>query len=119
MAIQVTTRQLHAKVSEFLGRVRHGHETFIITSRGNPVAALVPIDDLDRLETDMKSIEEVTRNPEHESARRPRTAIEPSDDALREFARLSLDRRDVLVKLAEVVEELRPVVAALDRLGRV
>ncbi len=49
MTIITGTAEVKARLSELLGRVRHGRERVIITRRGKPVAALVSIDDLRRI----------------------------------------------------------------------
>lgn len=49
MNVTTGTAEVKARLSEFLGRVRHGGERVIITRRGKPVAAIVSMDDLRRL----------------------------------------------------------------------
>jgi len=44
------TADIKARLSELIGRVAHRHERLIILRRGKPVAAIVSIDDLRRLE---------------------------------------------------------------------
>ena len=50
MNVTTGTAEVKARLSEFLGRVRHGRERVIIARRGKPVAALISMDDLRRLE---------------------------------------------------------------------
>jgi prevent-host-death family protein len=37
------------QLGQLVGRVRHGHEHFVISEYGEPAAALVPIEELDEL----------------------------------------------------------------------
>ncbi|WP_285500096.1 type II toxin-antitoxin system Phd/YefM family antitoxin [Actinokineospora sp. NBRC 105648] len=46
MPISVASNQL----GEVVSRVEHAHERVVLTGHGQPVAAIVPIDDLRRLE---------------------------------------------------------------------
>ncbi len=50
MTLSVDTSQVKAQLSEFIGRVAFGHERVLVLRRGKPVAALVSIEDLRRLE---------------------------------------------------------------------
>lgn len=45
------TADVKARLSEFISRVRYGRERIVIARRGKPVAALIGIDDLHRLES--------------------------------------------------------------------
>jgi prevent-host-death family protein len=44
------TAEVKSRLSEIIGRVRHGDERIIVTRRGIHVAALISIEDLERLE---------------------------------------------------------------------
>jgi len=58
MTLTVDTSQVKAQLSEFIGRVAFGHERVLVLRRGKPVAALVSVEDLRRLEvTDAISAE--------------------------------------------------------------
>jgi prevent-host-death family protein len=46
----IGTAEIKARLSEFIGRVRHNRERIIIARRGKPAAALISMDDLARLE---------------------------------------------------------------------
>jgi prevent-host-death family protein len=50
MTLSVDTSQVKAQLSEFIGRVAFGHERVLVLRRGKPVAALVSVEDLRRLE---------------------------------------------------------------------
>jgi prevent-host-death family protein len=50
MTLSVDTSQVKAQLSEFIGRVAFGHERVLVLRRGKPVAALVTVEDLRRLE---------------------------------------------------------------------
>ena len=50
MTLTVDTSQMKAQLSEFIGRVAFGHERLLVLRRGKPVAALVTVEDLRRLE---------------------------------------------------------------------
>jgi prevent-host-death family protein len=50
MTLTVDTSQLKAQLSEFIGRVTFGRERILVLRRGKPVAALVSVEDLARLE---------------------------------------------------------------------
>ncbi|MBI3979311.1 MAG: type II toxin-antitoxin system Phd/YefM family antitoxin [Chloroflexi bacterium] len=50
MAKTVSTAQAKAQFSALVARVAYGGEQYIIERRGKPLAALVSLDDLDRLE---------------------------------------------------------------------
>ncbi len=45
-----STAEVKSRFSEMLGRVRHGRERLVVLRRGKPVAALISMDDLHRLE---------------------------------------------------------------------
>lgn len=50
MTTGYSTAEVKSRFSEMLGRVRHGRERLVVLRRGKPVAALVSLDDLHRLE---------------------------------------------------------------------
>ena len=50
MAVSTDTSHLKARLSEFIGRVAYGRERLLVLRRGKPVAALVSVEDLRRLE---------------------------------------------------------------------
>jgi prevent-host-death family protein len=47
---RLDTHEFKARLSEFLGRVAFGRERLIVLRRGKPIAAVVSMDDLRRLE---------------------------------------------------------------------
>jgi prevent-host-death family protein len=59
------TAEVKARLSEFLGRVRHGRERIIISRRGKPIAALISMDDLHRLENIEREKKYQIRETEH------------------------------------------------------
>jgi prevent-host-death family protein len=50
VAVSTDTSRVKAHLSEFIGRVAYGRERLLILRRGKPVAALVSVEDLRRLE---------------------------------------------------------------------
>ena len=50
MTLTVDTSQMKAQLSEFIGRVTFGRERVLVLRRGKPVAALVSVEELRRLE---------------------------------------------------------------------
>jgi prevent-host-death family protein len=48
--LQVNTADLRANISDTVNRVAYGHERVVLTRRGRPLVALVPIADLEALE---------------------------------------------------------------------
>jgi prevent-host-death family protein len=50
MTLTADTSQVKAQFSEFIGRVTFGRERVLVLRRGKPVAALVTVEDLRRLE---------------------------------------------------------------------
>ena len=50
MAVSCDTSHVKAHLSEFIGRVAYGRERLLVLRRGKPVAALVSVEDLRRLE---------------------------------------------------------------------
>jgi prevent-host-death family protein len=51
MVTRIHAADLHQRVGEILARIRFAGERFIIERRGKPVAAVVSVEDLKRLET--------------------------------------------------------------------
>ena len=98
---QVSIGRVKRDISELLNRVAYGGERIVLTSRGRPKAAIVSIDDYERLEQ-----EEATESLEEwdawlaESDRLVASIMEergdkPLDvDALWEAARADLEERD-------------------------
>ena len=52
MITRISVTELHRKASEICDRVRFTGERFIIERRGVPVAAIVSVDDLEKLGTE-------------------------------------------------------------------
>ena len=50
MTAMLNTHEFKARLSEFLGRVAFTRERLVVTRHGKPVAAVVSMDDLRRLE---------------------------------------------------------------------
>lgn len=50
MSLSTDTSVVKAHLSEFIGRVAYGRERLLVLRRGKPVAALVSVEDLRRLE---------------------------------------------------------------------
>src|SRR5215217_1228169 len=50
MSKSFSTADIKARLSEMIGKVVYGHERLIVLRRGKPVAALVSLQDLRRLE---------------------------------------------------------------------
>jgi prevent-host-death family protein len=50
MAITLNTAEIKARLSELISRVAFSHERLIVLRRGKPMAALISIPDLHRLE---------------------------------------------------------------------
>ena len=42
---EVPVAEMKTKLSDFIAKVAHGHQSFVITRRGRPTAALVNIED--------------------------------------------------------------------------
>jgi len=51
----VGVAEAKAKLSELLGQVAHRGERIVVRRRGKPVAALVPMQDLERAENDTRA----------------------------------------------------------------
>lgn len=52
MAEKVRVTEAKAQLSELMARVGYGGERFVIERRGRPLAALVGVEDLERLESE-------------------------------------------------------------------
>ena len=50
MTKSFSTADIKARLSEMIGKVVYGHERLVVLRRGKPVAALVSLQDLQRLE---------------------------------------------------------------------
>lgn len=50
MTLTADTSQIKAQLSEFIGRVAYGRERVLVLRHGKPVAAMVSVEDLRRLE---------------------------------------------------------------------
>ena len=50
MTLAFDTSQIKARFSEFTGRIAHRRERLVVLRRGKPFMALVPLEDLHRLE---------------------------------------------------------------------
>lgn len=55
LASKVGAAEAKAHFSDLMARVAHGGERFVVERRGKPVAALVGMEDLERLEADLSS----------------------------------------------------------------
>ena len=56
--ITVTSEEVRDGLGELINRVSYLHERMIVTRRGKPVAALVPLEDLEFLEQVLDAIED-------------------------------------------------------------
>ena len=65
MTLSVDTSRVKAQLSEFIGRVAFGHERVLVLRRGKPVAALVSVEDLRRLEIADQSRANTETTAEH------------------------------------------------------
>ena len=54
----VTSEEVRDGLGELINRVRYRHERMRVTRRGKPVAALVPVEDLEFLEQILEAIED-------------------------------------------------------------
>lgn len=54
----VTSEDVRDSLGELINRVKYRHERMRITRRGKPVAALVPVEDLEFLEQILEAIED-------------------------------------------------------------
>jgi prevent-host-death family protein len=62
MTLSVDTSQVKAQLSEFIGRVAFGRERLLVLRRGKPVAALVTVENLPRLEA-LDQVQTPTEKP--------------------------------------------------------
>ena len=51
MLNRISAADLHQRVGEILAKIRYGKTRFVVERRGVPMAAVVSIEDLERLET--------------------------------------------------------------------
>ncbi len=65
MTLSVDTSVMKAQLSEFIGRVAYRKERLLVLRRGKPVAALVSVEDLRRLEAADKAQETAEKPAEH------------------------------------------------------
>lgn len=66
MTEQISTAKAKGRFSEMVSRVGFGKERVVLTRRGKPLAAVVPVEDLERLEAledqeDLKAAEKALR----------------------------------------------------------
>jgi antitoxin (DNA-binding transcriptional repressor) of toxin-antitoxin stability system len=97
MATKISAAELHLRVGEILAKIRHTGERFVIERRGVPIAAIVTLNDLKRLELE---------DPEHRSTKEERLAALAQANSLRA---LILARRDgnPLPDSSRLLEEIR------------
>ena len=98
---QVSIGQVKRDISELVNRVAFGQERIILTSRGKPKAAIVSINDLEKLNAvQQKSQQEawqlwVAENQQLNSGILARRAGEPIDlELIWNAGRLDLEERD-------------------------
>ena len=70
MIVSTDTSHMKARLSEFIGRVAYGRERLLVLRRGKPVAALINVEDLRRLEA-MDSAAAVRTVSPGDAARKP------------------------------------------------
>ena len=92
MTLTVDTSQVKAQLSEFIGRVAFGHERVLVLRRGKPVAALVSIEDLRRLEVADATTDETRDVPTMHPIMRAYGGWAESDDLDEIFAEIYADR---------------------------
>ena len=92
MTLSVDTSQVKAQLSEFIGRVAFGHERVLVLRRGKPVAALVSIEDLRRLEVADVTADETRDVPTMHPIMRGYGGWAESDDLDEIFAEIYADR---------------------------
>jgi prevent-host-death family protein len=66
----IAVSDLRDEHSDVIGRVSYGKERFVLTKYGRPVAALIPLDDLELLEAledrvDIEAIAEARNDPDN------------------------------------------------------
>ena len=54
----VTSEEVRDGLGELINRIKYRHERMRVTRRGKPVAALVPVEDLEFLEQILEAIED-------------------------------------------------------------
>ena len=92
MTLSVDTSQVKAQLSEFIGRVAFGHERVLVLRRGKPVAALVSVEDLRRLEVADATADETRESPMMHPIMRAFGGWADSDDLDEIFAEIYADR---------------------------
>ena len=93
MTQSVDTSVVKAQLSEFIGRVAYRKERLLVLRRGKPVAALVSVEDLRRLETADAAAGESTDKPAMHPIMRAYGGWAESDDLGDEFvAEIYADR---------------------------
>lgn len=103
MTIRINASELHQRVGDILARIRYTGERVIIERRGKPVAAVVSIEDLERLQANSldtssnriyrkRTLEEVTASLERAAslqrlmlARRKGKRLPNSANAIRQI----------------------------------
>lgn len=60
--ITVTAARLRLKLTELLGKVRHGGQRVLVTRHGKPACALVPLEDLKKIRQMDLAINRAKRN---------------------------------------------------------
>ena len=64
MAVRVGAHEVKTRLSEYLNRIACGRERIVVERHGKPVAALVSLEDLQRLEAlDEQGVDDDTRLP--------------------------------------------------------
>ena len=93
MTLSADTSQVKAQLSEFIGRVAYGRERVLVLRRGKPVAALVSVEDLRRLEVADATSGETSETPMMHPIMRAYGGWAKSDDLGDEFvAEIYADR---------------------------
>ncbi len=72
MTVSVDTSIVKAQLSEFIGRVAYRKERLLVLRRGKPMAALVSVEDLRRLQAAdqaQAAAEKPLEHPDHEGVR--------------------------------------------------
>ena len=93
MTVSVDTSAVKAQLSEFIGRVAYRKERLLVLRRGKPMAALVSVEDLRRLETADAIADESTVKPVMHPIMRAYGGWAESDDLGDEFvAEIYADR---------------------------
>ena len=79
----ISAAQARDRFADLLNRAAYGQERIILTRRGKPIAALVPVEDVEWLEdieneSDLKAVQEARKEIEREGT-------VPLDEVLNEF----------------------------------